>query len=461
MSGRGRAEPGPAYCGVVVLVHPRVAGGAQGLVALVTLVAVAPTLAATSGAAPAPAAPCTDVTNPAGPATVDDLVTATFGPLAAWAVLDHAVTAPGSIADARRVPGGLLVTAVETPASGMGDDEVDSVSFVEYSGALRWKRCVRPFAWALAGQAWSGGTTAIIAEVTAFDAPAAIRAVDLASGDPAPLPKAFGTGDLTPWAASGDFALFGAVDDGPLDSDRPFLLVDLATMAVTAVPVPPGAAGVEFPDLAVTDDGVVTFGNQDGFGARLAAFIDGAWTSEAAALDAALPPWTDYATDRPISYFTASGAPAFTVADLVDPGDEGFRNAVSGGMVIVRGCAAPQDGWCEPADMALVGVELATGTERWRRPGDGGVYAAGDGYALITSGVTTGATPAPAVLIDAVTGEAIDGQTWPPGTFLQGCCGDPAFTRADGGAVLTSDGSSLRVFLPLGVAAGAVPTVPG
>jgi hypothetical protein len=419
-----------------------------------TLTALAVAVPGASPGLAAVAPPCTDVTNPAGPATVDDSAAGTFGPLAASPVLDLAITAPMTLYEARSVPGGVLITATETPAEQL-DNPVGSVSFVEYSGALRWKRCAAAYAWALAARASSGATTALIAELPAGDAPATIRGIDLASGADAPLPEALSTGDLTVWSSSGDVALFGQAglgDGGPLDAAQPFQLLDLATMVVSEVPVPSAAAGVEFAHFVVTDDGVVSFSGT-GSAATMAAYIDGAWTSDAAAIDAALPPWTTYAPNPPLTYFAASGAPAFTIADLADPGGEGFREAVSGGMVLVRGCVAPQDWGCEPADQALVGVELATGTERWRLPGPRAVLAAGDGYALVTGEFVEGAEPGPQVLLDANTGEPVAKQTWPAGTFVTGCCGETTFTRLDGGVVLTGDHASLRVYLPLDAAA--------
>jgi hypothetical protein len=408
------------------------------------------------------AAPCSDVTNPAGRETIDDAATGEFGPLESSPVLDVALGPPRTLYEARSVPGGILVTALETPADEF-DTAVTSVSLIEYSGALRWKRCapVR-HRWALAGRAASGATTALLVEAPVGDAAATIRAIDLDSGAETELPRGLRPRNLSVWASTGGYALFGPpgrAQGRPLDPAQPFVLVDLATMVASDVPVPPAAVGAAFPSFTVTDDGVVGLDDPAGSRAPFAAFINGDWTSDAAALDATLPLWTTYSTDGPLTYFTASGAPAVTIADLSDPGDEGFREALSDGVLLVRGCARRQEWGCESADQALVGVETVTGNELWRLPGRRGVFAAGDGYALISGEFVEGEPPAAQLLIDTASGQPIDGQTWPMGTFVSGCCADPAFTRRDDGVVLTGDSAGLRVFLPLGV--GPHPAPPG
>jgi hypothetical protein len=70
---------------------------------------------------------------------------------------------------------------------------------------------------------------------------------------------------------------------------------------------------------------------------------------------------------------------------------------------------------------------------------------------LISGEFVEGDPPAPQLLIDTASGEPIDGQIWPTGTFVIGCCADTAFTRRDGGVVLTGDAAGVRVYLPLGI----------
>jgi hypothetical protein len=59
-------------------------------------------------------------------------------------------------------------------------------------------------------------------------------------------------------------------------------------------------------------------------------------------------------------------------------------------------------------------------------------------------------------MLDVSTGEAVEGQVWPAGTFHGGCCGEPSFTAAHGGVVLTSDGSVLELYVPAAAATSTV-----
>ena len=52
-------------------------------------------------------------------------------------------------------------------------------------------------------------------------------------------------------------------------------------------------------------------------------------------------------------------------------------------------------------------------------------------------------------MIDVATGNPVDGQRWPASTFWMGCCGDMSFTIERGGAVITSEVTSLQVFMPV------------
>ena len=106
--------------------------------------------------------------------------------------------------------------------------------------------------------------------------------------------------------------------------------------------------------------------------------------------------------------------------------------------------------------MSFAGFDVTTGTELWRFEGDHWVWAAGDGYALVGGPLGGGGTGGGATLLDVRTGNPVEGQTWPQGTFHAGCCGEPSFTVADGGALLTSDGHRLSLFVPAAIAAPTV-----
>jgi hypothetical protein len=156
-----------------------------------------------------------------------------------------------------------------------------------------------------------------------------------------------------------------------------------------------------------------------------------------------------------MTYHRASGGLAWTIPGVVAPSDEGFHDAFVDGVALVRGCTAraPDTGACDPA--VLLGLDADAGTELWRKDGNHGVSAAADGFAIVSGPVDDRGDWSQS-LVDVTTGESVEGQTWSAPTFFIGCCAEPAFTTAEGGVVLTSDGARLDVYVP---AAAATPTV--
>lgn len=171
-------------------------------------------------------------------------------------------------------------------------------------------------------------------------------------------------------------------------------------------------------------------------------------------IDAAFPLWTDFGSG-PVMFHHPSGTSAWSDADLTWTNDEGFHTVQIDDTVLIRGCTAPDPETLMCGAEVLMGVDAATGAERWRYDGSGGVIAGADGHAIVSTEGADGTFEQ--AVIDVVSGEVVEGQRWTePMPFLVGCCGDPAFTVVDGDSVLTSDGTTLQLFVP---AADAAPTV--
>src|SRR5690606_11301283 len=128
--------------------------------------------------------------------------------------------------------------------------------------------------------------------------------------------------------------------------------------------------------------------------------------------------------------------------------DEGFHDARSGEVQLLRGCTAIDARTFQCVGEALAAFGADDGAPRWSFDGPHWVPAAADGFALVGGPAADGSPDEFTVrMIDVSTGEAVEGQVWPDGTFHGGCCGEPSFTAARGGVVLTSDGQVLEMFV--------------
>jgi hypothetical protein len=195
---------------------------------------------------------------------------------------------------------------------------------------------------------------------------------------------------------------------------------------------------------------------EDGVDSTVAqVYVDGAWSADSELIDASFPPWRDYDPAAPVTFRLASGRSAWTIPGVYTISDERFQDAFVGGVALVRGCTVntTDSGRCPRA--ALLGLEADTGVELWRREGNHDVFAAADGLAIVSVAPADGGAGQP-TMIDLTTGDPVAGQTWTDPTFFLGCCANPEFTIAEGGVVLTSDGTSVDVYVP---AAAATPTV--
>lgn len=420
---------------------PRVA---LALAAMAGILAVAPSVASASTTPPAE---CAEVSSPATTdGVIADAELATFGPISSHPVVDITLSA-GEVVNAERVTGGTVVSSY------LGGEQ-QAIDFVEDGGVVRWRRC---FAGAMPvvgpstdGHGW------ILLFMAGEDGASEIRLLDATTGADAELPEGFPTGaGATVWSDGHVLVGSGPVD-GPAAS-RTYSLVDLTTLAVTPVPVPDQVASgeVEFPGYTLTADGVVGFSGEDRYFATLGIFVAGVWSSDPAAIDAAMPITIgvdDWDTMELVAH-SGSGATLWTAPGVTAPGHEGFHDVTVGDVTLLSGCTEhTAEGIC--ASESLLALDAATGKLRWTLPGYRTVYATGDGYALLNEEwVGAGGSSDPRgpdiVMIDLATGQPVEGQRWSGDTFFMGCCADMSFTTNDGGVVITSDVTSLQVFLPV------------
>lgn len=394
-----------------------------------------------AGAAPA----CTEVSNPVGTPVLDESALGTFGPLDAEPLLDIAM-ASNSLIAAERIPGGILLTSSTADPRESGGVGPSQLTVIEDSGAVRWTRCLDAIAYPLVAPSADGPTAAV---VHTWD-PAGLQAFDLATGADVAMTDA-ATVTQAGWiqlASSERYMLFGPEEAG-VAATIGFVLLDLVTLAVTSIPATPGPADPELiASYTVTDDGVVSLEPQ--WQRSAAVYVDGAWQTDPSIIDASLPLviGSDFEAESPIMVaFTPSGSVAWELPTLFDHHLEAFRSDIDGDVALVAGCTEVVEINCVEGTFAVLGVDAATGAEIWRLPGLRGVRAIGDGYALINDAEDQSFDE---VMIETATGATVDGQRWPSGEFLIGCCDDPSFTDNDSGVVLTGDNTGVRLYVPLG-----------
>ena len=435
---------------LATLVRPRSTPAARVTVAL-AVVAGAFAAAPDTGSASTtvPGASCAAVKNPSPTGSGSDVGTpAPFGPLSSHPVVDITLSV-GEVYTAERVPGGTLVSSF------LGGEQY-AIDLVADSGSVRWRRCIAA-PWMMPIVAVSDdGVPSILLYVSGADpADSSIVELDVATGAGGPPLNGIPAGAaLNTWTEH-DALFIAGLFDAPA-SAQSLMLVDLLTLEVTPVPLPEEVASdeLEVPGYTLTADGILGFSGDRPF-ATLGIFVDGAWSSDEVAIAAAMPITIgvdDFDTMAMVAH-TGSGATAWTAPGVTDPSREGFHDVSVGDVMLIAGCTErAADGFCTAE--SLLALDAATGDQLWSSPDYAAEFASGDGYALVNErpGAGGGSTPPASpgyVMIDVATGRQVDGQQWPQSTFWMGCCGDMSFTIERGGAVITSDVTSLQVFLPI------------
>jgi hypothetical protein len=438
-------------------------------------------------------------------------------------------------------PGGLLIGMSATPDV---PDGGAAIGMIDRSGVTTWMRCLAQQLGAVfSAPASSSPSEALIelepASTGGTGSPAASPSgtdpsntdptdtgppsTDDGSSDPGgPLPasswqrislasgQVTGTlADLLPagsaaadasWGVvhfSGDLLLLGPAFDRVLSADDELLVVDLASMSVRELPVPPDAEGTEMGSLqfAVTATGdVIEQSPLDielGTGVR-AVEHDGTWSTKAAdrlaaqgivvgfddrgssatpleGIDAVgKVRWRrndlqEYQSDTPppidsgIALVAACDGtvtpPIDTAPPDTDPPETDLpeTDPTDTGPTDTTGDSVPDestsDGFCDGP--SLFGIDVATGHTVWRLVGDHPLSIVGHGLALVR---TPESTTAAWELLDVATGAPVSSdQRWAdPSAFAPQCC-SASFTVADGGVIETVVGRRISVWWPRAV----------
>jgi hypothetical protein len=416
-----------------------------------------------------------------GQAAANDLMASpSFGPLSSVPTLTVHLPAAVDPADypaaqritspktqAEMIPGGILV--VLNQSNGMAGSMLAAVNL---DGSIRWVRCTSSgevVAWEVLPPV-SAGAPAYVRLRSADDVgdvPPRWVEVDLATGS-------FGAsltgrivernptlGELPPLTLVGQTSTTLLLANfSPLSGqDDRLLLVDRATLEAEALP-DAGATTSRLlvPSFDPVGRPIVTLSGAAG-PEIVAVYTNGAWHGDDETLSAAVS--YVFAADGPdgtgvLRAVDAVGSTLWRLDGVTDLNAEGFRTGSTGDVTIARGCfdLERQIGNCD--EPGIVGVRSSDGTELWRKSGWWDVGPLGDGVALVRE-PTTSAPDGSEIgngwtMIDAVTGQPIDGQQWPAvDTFETQCCAGYEFVRTErtGGVVIAVNERRITVWYPV------------
>jgi hypothetical protein len=419
------------------------------LLALVALLALAGCASDGSGAsrsststtvdAAAPwSRPCHETT---GRAAGDDLGSATFGPLGAEpSVVVHLPLARQDPAiashyEADRFPAvswarvhGATVVAAGPPYT--SDAATSMVTAVGDDGSVRWTRCLDGTVTDVGGG--DGGDLVVVATLPgpgnqAFTDDGEMLLLDAADGtERGRLDR---IDDV--YATSATAALVGRTDT---DSSTPAVLalVDLTSGGRADLAPPPATDAV--PTFAVDDDGTVH--------ADRSIWRGGAWVADPD------PPTVvdyDWSSNDPQRLVARDGDAVRWQLPLRNPMVEGTVVVQGHDVAAVWTCGEPTDpGAGGRCPISLVGVDVATGTIRWTRPGEQYLGVGGDGAFLALEGDAW-------TMRRLADGTEIPGQRWADReAFLQGCCDEGRYRNVGrvGGTVVAVYGTDVHVWFP-------------
>jgi outer membrane protein assembly factor BamB len=429
------------------------------------------------------------VTTPDDP-RLDTLVA--LGQAPAWHVTFPAYrAAPGdapglTAARGVRIPGGFLIDVTAADLNTLSVLYGDSILMaMNDDGSVRWRQCrTDSFTGYIAVARGEGAvpTQAVIAvsqgPATSNDVQVDYRVIDLADGrdegtvhdravaaglDPTYLADqlhASGRHELLFTGRSlNDYTVSRSVDA----SDR-IVRVNLDTMQVDVLPVPKRAIGMSIGSgwlrLSALGQPAVLDGRvQIGDGPAIAVYLGRRWFTSAslrADVWAAHFPVTvqfDFSSQDPTFQAVDSGGNlVWSRPDLVGVGGDSMAMYSSNGTSLTNTCPAGSDVTGCP-DYALVAVDSATGTERWRAKGLYNVAFVANGMAMVQAATDT--SLGPWQLLDMRTGARVAAdQEWPdPKAFGNdgGCCFLVERTTADGAFVFHAAVGTLNIWAPNGL----------
>lgn len=368
-----------------------------------------------------------------------------------------------------RIPGGLLVTIVSSyfPES--------MLVAVDHDGHLRWQRClderVATVAAATAGER-PGEAVVVTSSYVDDEFRTSWWSISLDDGMPtSTLTDHLDELGLPDHAVPSGGQLFVAGDPlvmGPdgarvvdVDVDR-LTVVDVADMAVSAVPFPPEFDGHPAGELQL-DIGAGGELLRMGLARDLAhrvpnsVWTGGTWSTDPARLRAAWPTTAGYGFQPPadgglpmLEAYDALGEVQWRRDDLRLVMGEGFHAGVFGDRVVAISCR-PITGDQMCSEFRTGAYSLATGATLWEVDGFRSVTAAGDGLAMMSTR-TGDESSSGWALVDLTTGEPVRAdQVWPePTAFLTECCGGDEYQRVDqhDGVLAVQTGGAVLVYLP-------------
>jgi hypothetical protein len=300
-----------------------------------------------------------------------------------------------------RVRGGTVVAA--SPAEN-SDSETSVVTAVNDDGTVRWTRCLAGTAAVAAGE---DGELVVVSDGHAT------TVLDAADGR-----QRDRFDDLDGIVgAGGRYAYLAKYDTSTLAE------LDLRTGRRHDID-----ATAERRDLSVDEDGVL-----HGPGATI-------WT-EGTGWRPDDTPVAEWSHDEPAA-LVGRGAAGWSLP-LHPAAFEGVPLVQDDETVVAWTCeSVPEDGRCP---LAVVGVDLAAGRERWRRSGDALLSVGDDGHVLLQHGFGEGEW----ALHDMRTGAVVPGQTWSdPTAFQQGCCEEGRWRNVGrvGGTVVVQHDTEVRIW---------------
>jgi hypothetical protein len=424
----------------------------------------------------------------------DDPQLSTFGPLGAaptWSVgLPRFRSQPGEVPGVTagwgvRIPGGFLVSVVASDPSSLSVLYGQSIlAAVNDDGSIRWRQCRSDGFGGFTVVSRRSGvapTQAVISVAPPPQASATVpldyRIIDLADGhdegsvhdravakglDPAYLADQLrgGGGHVLLFAGA---SLTDLTTDRLIDARDRIVELDLDTMNVAVLRVPRAAYGLHSssPWLTLTplDEPAIIDGTYEASRQRAKAIYEGGhWLGQGAAGEG---PWTanfpirayfDYNLVEPsLVASDATGTIVWARPDLVGTGGEAMGAFSSHGTTIADVCVTGSPASGCPT-YALVGVDTATGVERWRADGFHQIAFVADGMAMVQPQSATG-VPEQWELIDIATGQlmAADQHWSDPKAFPTdpgGCCLPIWRTAPDGGFVFAAKEDVLSVWMP-------------
>ena len=190
--------------------------------------------------------------------------------------------------------------------------------------------------------------------------------------------------------------------------------------------------------------------NYDTAAMRTINLADGAIANEVVELESSpfvvTAEWVGLA--QTLGYRSADGELLWQDTGLAHYGGEAQNLIDIGEVLVVSGCPTSE---LDPAGEfgcrapLLRAYRSKDGQVLWERPGAFRLSLASGEFAIVST------TDGEYRMIDAKEGDDIPGQSWSADTgFPQGCCADlQTWSRAEGGVVISSQGSTIRVYYPI------------